>query len=651
MTLSLRSQYEKRGFAQAKLHRLVASFSPSPHNRVPDSKRLEAIESRAKEVAAMSDTKLRETAQKMKASVMSGKLRREELLEIGFAMVREAARRSVGLYHYPEQILAGLALVRGSVSEMATGEGKTLAITLPSFVYALEGMGVHVATVNSYLAERDFEFAEPIFKLLGFSIAYLPDQSDPEGKKAAYRKDITYGTGYEFGFDYLRDQLILMRHPHPGPREKLRQAILEDAGVEGPPIVQRPLAFAIVDEIDSVLIDEAGSPLLISESAQFDERDEQALMLAKSLSEGLEEGVHYRTEEDSRKVELTQVGFDTIHEPAGIPWEALRRPWQNYVLNALKASLMFQRDVHYVIDEENKVVIIDEFTGRRHSERTWREGLHQAIEAKEGVEIRPEHNDAASITRQRYFSRYEKMCGLTGTASESAGEFWHFFKLTVEPIPLHRPSQRAVMPERIFQSEEALDDALVADVKARHAKRQPILIGTRTIRVSERLAERFAEEGIKHRILNAKQDKEENDIVSTAGQPGSVLIATNMAGRGTHISLTPQSEAAGGLHVIVVERNESARIDRQLVGRAARQGQPGSAQTFVSADDHLIVRYQPELAEEIRQAPADKLGEVSGEFSEQFDRLQQRVERIRYDQRLRIAERDKWLNQTRQSLA
>ncbi len=651
MTLAIRSQYEKRGFAQAKLHGIISSLNGSRRKRLPDEQRLEAIELRAKEIAAMTDTKIRETAVRMKESVMAGRHEHDDLIEIAFALVREAARRTVGIYHYPEQILGGLGLVRGSVAEMATGEGKTLAISLPAFVFALNGKGVHVATVNSYLAERDFEFSEPIFKFLGLTIAHLPEKNDTEGKRAAYRKDITYGTGYEFGFDYLRDQLILMRHPHPGPRERLRQAILDRGASIAPPVVQRPLAFAIVDEIDSVLIDEAGSPLLISESAESDDRDRAALFLARRTADTLEEGVHYRMEGDSRKIELTQGGFDSIHEPAEIPWEALRRPWQSYVLNALKAELLFQRDVHYVIDEEEKVVIIDEFTGRRHSERTWREGLHQAIEAKEGVAIRPEHHDAASITRQRYFSRYERMCGLTGTASESAGEFWHFFKLGVEPVPLHKPSRRTVLSERVFRSERALDDAVVADVKERHARRQPILIGTRTIKVSERLAERFEAEGIRHRVLNAKQDKEENEIVSNAGQPGNVLIATNMAGRGTHISLTPQSEAAGGLHVIVVERNESARIDRQLIGRAARQGQPGSAQLFVSADDHLIDRYDPSLGEEIRRAPADEKGEVSPEFSKRIDRLQHRVERIRYDQRLRIAERDKWLHQTRQSLA
>ncbi|MCB1061564.1 MAG: preprotein translocase subunit SecA [Verrucomicrobiae bacterium] len=651
MTLAIRSQYEKRGFAQAKLHRILSSLKGRGNQQASDEKRLEAIELRGKEIGGMTDSKIRETVTKMRGSVMAGRHELEDLTEIGFALVREAARRAVGMYHYPEQILAGLGLVRGSVAEMATGEGKTLAISLPAFVFALEGRGVHVATVNSYLAERDFEFSEPIFKFLGMTIGYLPEKNDTEGKKVAYRKDITYGTGYEFGFDYLRDQLILMRHPHPGPRERLRQAIMEREALALPPIVQRPLAFAIVDEIDSVLIDEAGSPLLISESAETDDRDKLALLLAKKIANGLEEGTHYRMEGDSRKIELTQGGFDSIHEPSEIPWESLRRPWQSYVLNALKAELLFNRDVHYVIDEEGKVVIIDEFTGRRHSERTWREGLHQAIEAKEGVDIRPEHHDAASVTRQRYFSRYEKMAGLTGTASESAGEFWHFFKLGVEPVPLHKPSKRTVLPERVFQSEAALDDAVVADVRERHARRQPILIGTRTIKVSERLAARFEAEGIRHRVLNAKQDKEENEMVSNAGQPGNVLIATNMAGRGTHISLTPQSEAAGGLHVIVVERNESARIDRQLIGRAARQGQPGSAQVFVSADDHLIERYAPEVGESIRKASADANGEVSTEFSKVIDQLQHRVERIRYDQRLRIAERDKWLHQTRQSLA
>jgi preprotein translocase subunit SecA len=651
MTPGIRSQYEKRGFAQARLHRYWKSIKNPTEARRSDEDRLAAIDARAREIAAMSDSKIRDTAVRMKESVSAGHHDADELAEIGFALVREATRRTHGIYHYPVQILAGLSLIRGNIAEMATGEGKTLAVSLPAFVFALAGKGVHVATVNSYLAERDFEFTEPIFKFLGMSIGFLPEKNNTDGKRDAYRRDVTYGTGYEFGFDYLRDQLILMRQPHPGPRERLRQAILDREGLAPPAIVQRPLAFAIIDEVDSVLIDEAGSPLLISESAETDDRDLAALHLARQLADSLERGTHYRLEEDSRRLDLTQAGFNTIHELPEIPWEALRRPWQSYVLNALKAELFFHRDVHYVVDEEEKVVIVDEFTGRKHAERSWRDGLHQAVETKEGVPVRPENHDAASITRQRYFSRYTKMCGLTGTAAESAGEMWHFFKLGVEPVPLNKPSRREILPERVFRSSEALYDAVLVDVSQRHERKQPVLIGTRTIKVSEALSELLTSAGIPHKVLNAKEDKEENELVGMAGQPGNVLIATNMAGRGTHISLSPQSEAAGGLHVLAVERNESARIDRQLIGRAARQGQPGSAQLFVSADDHIIERYDSELSADIRNAPADEWGEVSGDFSQRIDRLQYKVERIRYEQRLRIAERDKWLHQTRQSLA
>ncbi|MBL9154377.1 MAG: hypothetical protein JNK37_17940 [Verrucomicrobiales bacterium] len=651
MSLTIRTQYDKRGFAQAKLNQYWKSLKNPAQARRTDEERLAAIDARGREIAAMSDSKIRDTAQRMKESVSAGHHDADDLAEIGFAIVREATRRTHGLFHYPVQLLAGLRLIRGSIAEMATGEGKTLAVSLPAFIFALAGKGVHVATVNSYLAERDYEFSEPIFKFLGMTVGMLPEKNNTEGKRQAYRCDITYGTGYEFGFDYLRDQLVLMRQPHPGPRERLRQAILEREAAPAPAIVQRSLAFAIIDEVDSVLIDEAGSPLLISESAETDDRDLAALHLAKQLAESLEKGTHYRVEEDSKKLELTQAGFNTIHELPDIPWEGLRRPWQSYVLNSLKAGLFFDRDVHYVIDEEQKIVIVDEFTGRKHAERTWRDGLHQAIETKEGVPVRPENHDAASITRQRYFSRYGKICGLTGTAAESAGEMWHFFKLTVEPVPLNKPSRRSVLPERVFRDTNSLYDAVLVDVSQRHANRQPVLIGTRTIKVSEALSELLKAAGIPHKVLNAKEDKEENEIVASAGQPGNVLIATNMAGRGTHISLTPQSEAAGGLHVICVERNESARIDRQLIGRAARQGQPGSAQSFVCADDYIIDRYGPELASEIRKASADEWGEVSGDFSRRIDVLQQKVERTRYEQRLRIAERDKWMHQTRQSLA
>ena len=287
----------------------------------------------------------------------------------------------------------------------------------------------------------------------------------------------------------------------------------------------------------------------------------------------------------------------------GIPWESLVRPWEIYVLNALKAKHFFTRDVHYVV-AEGKVVIVDEFTGRRHEERTWREGLHQAIEAKESLTPRPENIDSGSITRQRFFDQYEVSCGMTGTARESAGEFWYFFKMPVVPIPEHRPCVRDVLPERVYISREACFAAILQDIRERKRNGQPVLVGTRTIRASEEISALLTESGIAHRVLNAKQDKEESDIVATAGQQGSMLIATNMAGRGTHIDLSPETEASGGLHVILVERNESSRIDRQLIGRTARQGQAGSACSYVSADDFLFEHYDPGLGEQIRRSRA-----------------------------------------------
>ena len=507
-------------------------------------------------------------------------------------------------------------------------------------------------TVNSYLAKRDCEFSTPIFEYLGLTVRHLPEgkEGTPEAKRAAYAADVTYGVGYEFGFDYLRDHLVLLRSPRSGHRERLRNALMGRPNPE-PPVTQRSLSFAIIDEVDSVLIDEAGSPLVISESGPGRNPGEVAYHTARELALTLREDEHYELDLSRRGVKLTPEGFELIHQAPGIPWDLLRRPWQTYVLNALRAEHFFLRDASYVIDEEEKVCIIDEFTGRRFSERTWRDGLHQAVEAKEGVEIRAENDSAATITRQRYFELYDTICGLTGTAAESAGEFWHFFKMGVETVPLHKPSRREVLPERVFRSREAVYRAVLRDVQERHRRGQPVLVGTRTIRASEALAEVFTEAGLPFTLLTAKQDAEESEIVEHAGEPGHVLLATNMAGRGTHIDLAPESLAAGGLHVIAVERNESVRIDRQLIGRGARQGQPGSAQVYVSADDFLLEHYAPQLAEKIAKARADAAGEVSGKFSSQIDELQQSVERLRYEQRLALAARDKWLDEIKSNLA
>ncbi|MCL4109936.1 UNVERIFIED_CONTAM: hypothetical protein GTU68_012745 [Idotea baltica] len=629
MAIQFKSQYDKRGFFKAKVSERWKALT-DPKKNVSDEKRLSKIDEIGPRVEALDHAQIVERVALWREKIQLGEAEPEDFIEPGFAIVREAAKRVHGMFHYPEQILAGLALVRGGIAEMATGEGKTLAISLPAFIFALAGKGVHVITVNSYLAERDHEFSERIFSYLGMTAGMLPEKASTDEKKVAYDQDITYGVGYEYGFDYMRDQLTLMRSPH----------------------AQRGHAYAIVDEVDSVLIDEAGSPLVISEPASNAEENRIPYDKARDLARQLEEDQHFIYYGPNRSIRFTQAGRERIHELDDIPWTLLRRPWEVYAMNALRAEYSFIRDAQYVVDEEDKIVIIDEFTGRRHADRTWREGLHQAVESKEEVEIRPETDTAASITRQRFFKLYKKTCGLTGTAAESAGEFWRFFEMRVAPIRLHSPSQRKIYPERVFKTRDAMFQAVVNDVLERYQKGQPVLIGTRTIRESESLYELLEQTGVPFQMLTAKQDAEENDIVSTAGQPGQILLATNMAGRGTHISLTDESKAAGGLHVIAVERNDSVRVDRQLIGRGARQGQPGSAQFFVSAEDFIMTHYAPEIAARIGEAKGDEFGEVDGKrFGKLFDEVQEKVERLRYEQRLSMAERDAWSEKTRRNLA
>lgn len=648
----LARQYDRSAYLQGRfLNRFDSLFRKK--KTVPDSVRLSRINVAGELIRGLSDDAIRERVDRLKVVVSQDDEALPTIIEEGFALLREVSRRTTGLFHYDEQILAGLALVRGGVAEMATGEGKTLAVSLPAFVFSLIGRGVHVVTVNSYLAGRDYEFTKPIFDFLGISIGLLPEgkEATPADKKVAYDCDITYGVGYEYGFDYMRDQLIRMRHPGGAPGEDLRFAI---RGLEKPEpeVCQRGLAYAIIDEVDSVLIDEAGSPLLISEAAQPGEGADLPFFRARALALNLVESDHYSLDRNRRKIDLTVEGRREIfRDDSLIPWELLRRPWEVYIVNALKAEFLFHKDEQYVVDEEDKIVIVDEFTGRRFADRTWREGQHQAVEAKEEVEVRPEADSSASVTRQRFYALYDVICGLTGTAGESAGEFWRFFKMHVAPVPLHVPGRRDVLPERIFLDHDSMDSAIVADIAERYQRLQPVLVGTRTIRDSERIAEKLSESGVPHRVLTAKQDAEEDEIIASAGEPGSILIATNMAGRGTHIDLSGTAEEAGGLHVIAVERNESIRIDRQLAGRGARQGQPGSAQSFVSGEDYLLDIFAEDTRDQIQGMKADAKGELSGKLKAIFDKVQAEVERSRYEMRLKMAERDEWLEETKESLA
>ncbi len=642
------SQYDRGAYFQSVVKgKWNAAVNPKQYRS--DEARLKRINELEPTYQALSDQEIRDLVTSWKAQVKSGEAEIYDFVEEGFALLREATRRALGMFHYDSQILSGLALVRGGVAEMATGEGKTLAVSLPCFIFCLAGKGVHAVTVNSYLAERDYEFSKPIFDFLGITIAFLPEGGSTEEKREAYAQEITYGVGYEFGFDYMRDQLAIMRHPSSGPGEELRLAILRREKPE-PDTCQRGLAYAIIDEVDSVLIDEAGSPLLISEASQSGFSDEPFRVAMEQIEELIEDE-HYSLDMQKRKVELTSAGRKAIFRENGrIPWNSLRRPWETYILNALRAKYLFLADEQYVV-EDDKVMIVDEFTGRRFEDRSWREGQHQAVEAKEGVEIRPESDSAASITRQRFYALYDTICGLTGTGAESAGEFWRFFKMPVTGIPLHRPSQRNVLDERVFIDHESMDGAIIAAIKDSIKRGQPTLVGTRTIRDSERLSRQLKEHKVEHLVLTAKQDAEEEEIVHSMGECGKVLIATNMAGRGTHIGLSDEAKDAGGLHVIQVERNDSARIDRQLIGRGARQGQPGSAQSFVSADDYMLTTYAPEVQDQLRRTKADDKGELPGRLTAVFDRVQAEVEKSRYEMRVRMAEHDLWQEDTKESLS
>ena len=557
------------------------------------------------------------------------------------ALIAESVRRSHGLVPYDVQLHAGLVLAEGRVAEMATGEGKTLVALLPAFCFALEGRGAHVATVNSYLAERDCEFARPAFARLGMSVGLLREKGARSAKHAAYTAHVTYGVGTEFGFDYLRDQLAIRALGEVRPRF---HDILSGRAQAEPDVVQRSLAFAVIDEADSVLIDEARSPLIVATGARAPHGTPQVFHLADCLAAAMKAGIDFTSDPHSQRLTLTPDGtrraLDRLTDDT-LPH--LLRMWQEYLEQALHARHRLRRDVHYVVSE-GKVVIVDEFTGRLCPDRTWRDGMHQAVEACAGVTITEENASEATITRPAYFRLYEKICGMTGTAREAAAEFRECYRLASAVIPLHRPSRRVLLPDRVFATRAAKLDAVVREIAAHHATGQPVLIGTRTIENSEALADKLSPLGIPFRVLNAKQDAEEAAIIEHAGESRTVTIATNMAGRGAHIPVPEESLRAGGLHVIGLERHESARIDRQLIGRCARQGQPGSAQFFLALDDDLLVRH----GQKISTPNAD--GELPGEVAKHFLKAQRKAEAADLQQRRQLARYDQWIDELKQAL-
>jgi len=581
----------------------------------------------------------------------------DDLLPEAFAVVREAARRTLKMRHFDVQLIGGIVLHKGMISEMRTGEGKTLVATLPAYLNALSGEGVHIVTVNEYLAQRDADWMGPVYRFLGLTVGVIKNAQTPAEKRAAYACDITYGTNNEFGFDYLRDNLAFR---------------LEDR-------VQRNLSFAIVDEVDSILIDEARTPLIISgpaeESTELYLRINQ--LVPRLTRQKEEEGPgDFSVDEKTKQVHITEAGHEHVERlmlDAGLlrEGESLYDPanirLMHHLNAALRAHALYKRDVEYIV-RNGEIIIVDEFTGRTMIGRRWSDGLHQAVEAKEGVRVREENQTVASITFQNYFRIYRKLSGMTGTADTEAPEFLQIYGLEVVVIPTHRPMVRKDNSDFVYLTQKDKFQAIIEDIRDCVERGQPTLVGTTSIETSEYLSGLLQKEGVAHQVLNAKQHEREAHIVAQAGRPGTVTIATNMAGRGTDIVLGGNLEAelaaageideaarerlraewrarhgqvvaAGGLHIVGTERHESRRIDNQLRGRSGRQGDPGSSRFYLSMEDNLMRIFgDPVRTKRLLQIAGMKEGEVieSGMLTRQIEKAQRKVESHNFDIRKQL---------------
>jgi len=537
--------------------------------------------------SSATDGQLAEQVGEVRKSLRGGRMAAEDVARC-FALIREVSMRQIGQRHFDSQMMAGWALLKGNLVEMETGEGKTLAATLPACAVALAGIPVHVVTVNDYLAERDAKDMGPIYAFLGLSVGTVVQGMPAEARQRAYACDVTYCTNKELAFDYLRDRVALMR---AGNRIHIALAKLRGADAATNRLVLRGLHFAIVDEADSIFIDEARTPLILaSQSGDPEEQNrcQQALAMASQLAHTTDFAVDPR----ERSVTLTDSGKERIAVASvelGGSWSS-KRGREELVIQALTALQLFHRDQHYIVTE-GKVQIVDEFTGRVMADRSWEQGLHQMIEAKEHCELTGRRGTLARITYQRLFRRYLRLCGMTGTAREVAREVKAIYRIDAVKVPLHKRSQRRVLSGKLCSTTHEKWHAVVDAVKQAHGR--PVLIGTRSVKASEELTRQLRQAGIDHALLNAKQDHDEAEIIAQAGRPGCVTVATNMAGRGTDIRLRNGVAELGGLHVILTEFHDARRIDRQLFGRCARQGDPGSCQFIVSLEDELFRSYLP----------------------------------------------------------
>ncbi len=634
-------------------------------------KKVDKINLLEPEIEKLDDSALKAKTDEFRQRLEKGETL-DDILPEAFAVVREASKRTLNMRHFDVQLIGGMVLHSGKIAEMRTGEGKTLVATLAVYLNALEGKGVHVVTVNDYLAQRDAAWMSQLYRFLGLSTGVIISGLSPEERRAAYACDITYGTNNEFGFDYLRDNMAFS---------------LEDK-------VQRELNYAVIDEVDSILIDEARTPLIISGPAEdSSELYIQVNRLIPNLSQQIGEGDEiekpgdYTVDEKNKQVHFTEAGHEKIEQllveaglldPQSSLYDAANISLMHHVTAALRAHVLFQRNVDYIV-QNNEVVIVDEFTGRTMPGRRWSEGLHQAIEAKEGVKIQNENQTLASITFQNYFRLYKKLSGMTGTADTEAFELNSIYGLEVIVIPTHKPTRRKDEADQIYLTAKEKYDAIVKDIKACIARNQPVLVGTSSIESSEYLDKLLNKEKIPHAVLNAKFHEKEAQIIAQAGRPGAVTIATNMAGRGTDIVLGGSLEAelaqlgdkatdaeieqvkqawqqrhdeviaAGGLHIIGTERHESRRVDNQLRGRSGRQGDPGSSRFYLSLEDNLMRIFASERMTGIMQ----KLGMEEGEaiehpwVSRAIENAQKKVEGHNFDIRKQLLEYDDVANDQR----
>ena len=606
----------------------------------------EAIDALAPELVEMSDGKLHQRLMELREKFHRGGDSVEAHLFPALAAIREASARKLGMRPFLVQIMGALALHRGYLAEMATGEGKTLTAGVAAVLAGWTKRPCHIVTVNDYLVERDAERLSPLYIFCGVRVGCVTGAMDLAGRTKGYACDITYTTSKELLADFLRDRIRLGDLQNP-TRRLIRHLLQPQSKEEG--LVMRGLHTAIVDEADSVLIDEAVTPLIIS-ALHENEQLKAAGRTAHSIVSELVPGVDYEVKLRYKEIELTDAGHEKLlksaerlrssgSDLAGL-WQGSERRLE-LVIQALVAREFFHRDKQYIVADD-KVVIVDEFTGRPMPQRTWREGMHQAIEAKEGITISDPSETMARLSFQRFFRCFHKVSGMTGTAREASAEFWQTYGLPVVPIPTNRPCVRKQLPDRIFANEESKWAAIVEEIAKVHAQGRPILVGTRSVFASELLGGLLQEKQIECSLLNASRLQEEAQIISMAGEHARITIATNMAGRGTDILLGRGVAALGGLHVIATERHESGRVDRQLFGRSARQGDPGSAQAFVSLQDELIARYLPAVAQKALRKAYAASPELAGVG---FTLAQRKAQRLAAKQRRSVLQSDLWLDE------